>query len=113
MKNLISLLMVMITCISICACGNDSKKYVGVWESAHMRFTINEGGIGRYERLESDTGYYDFTWEIKDEILIITIDSIRKSVSSFELNDDGSSLTILQNGLPTSQPGETIYSKIG
>ncbi|WP_458406783.1 hypothetical protein [Anaerotignum sp.] len=115
MKKITGLLLAIIMCISMCACGNDSEKYIGVWESAHMRFTIDEGGIGRYEMPNSGMGYFDFTWEVKDEVIVITIDSaVSKYTASFELyeNDEvGEYLKILHNGLPSYNPNETEYFK--
>lgn len=122
MKKFLTLLLATIMCVSLCACGGDetdngvdrseSSNYVGVWESEHMRFTVNKGGIGRYEQPDTSFGYFDFTWEVKDEVLVIFITGqISEYKASFELSDDGTSLTILHNGLPGSTVGETTYAK--
>ena len=125
MKRVFSLLLVLVLCLSLCACGgtkeattepkldkNETMNYIGVWESAHMRFTIEKGGVGRYELPGNRSGYYDFTWEVKDEIVIITIKGqVTEYKATFELNDAGTSLTILHNYLPASIVGETEYTK--
>ena len=130
MKKALSLILALVMCLSLCACGsgneendattndglnkNETANYIGVWKSAHMQFTIEKGGVGRYE-LPGNTngiGYYDFTWEVKDEILVITIKGqVAEYKATFELNDAGTSLTILHNGLPTSHQDETEYAK--
>lgn len=126
MKKAISLLLALALCLSLCACGDgkaepttaneidksESSNYVGVWESEHMRFTVNKGGIGRYEQPGTDIGFFDFTWEVKDEVLVIFITGqVSEYKASFELSDDGTSLTILHNGLPGYTEGETAYEK--
>lgn len=131
MKKALSLLLALALCLSLYACGSDGNEenntstndglnrnetanYIGVWKSAHMQFTIEKGGVGRYE-LPGNTkgiGYYDFTWEVKDELLIITIKGqVAEYNATFELNDAGTTLTILHNGLPTSHQDETEYTK--
>ena len=78
-----------------------------------MRFTINKGGVGRYEQPNSDIGFFDFTYEIQDEVMTITIESsVQNYVASFELNDDGTTLTILHNGLPSYYEEETGFVKV-
>lgn len=130
-KKALSIILTIALCLSLCACSsggneenntstndalnkNETANYIGVWESAHMQFTIEKGGVGRYE-LPGNTvgvGYYDFTWEVKDELIIITIKGqVTEYKATFELNDAGTSLTILHNGLPASHQGETEYTK--
>ena len=129
MKKALCLILALMICFPLYACGtkeeteptteyvldkSDTSNYIGVWESLHMRFTINKGGVGRYELPENTKGigYYDFTWEVTDELLIITIKSqAAEYKATFELNDKGTSLTLLHNGLPTSHQGETEYTK--
>ncbi len=123
MKRYFLMLMAFVMCLSLVACGeksmatdsvpntsatgidkNATDSYLGVWESigTDMRFTINKGGFGRYEVPNmSGIGVFDFTYEVKDEVLSITIDAITSPFyASFELNDDGTALIMLHNGLP-------------
>ncbi len=130
MKKALALLLALVMCLSLAACSSDPSKpteadsvstttsddssidkdaldsYLGVWASENMRFIINKGGVGRYE---VHGGHYDFTYEIKYEAISITI--FPSFVASFELNDDGTALTILTNGLPTYVEDETVFTK--
>ena len=130
MKKLLVLVLAAALALSLVACGggtgdtpsgggennvidkSTTDAYIGVWESAHMRFTVNKGGIGRYEQPTSTIGYFDFTYEVKDEVLVITIpSSVTDYTASFELNDEGTALTILQNGLPSYYSEESEFIK--
>ena len=127
MKKLWALILAGALVLSLGACGgnrgstentassidkNDPERYIGVWESANMRFTINKGGVGRYEQPNSDTGFFDFTYEIKDEVLTMELSgAIMDYSASFELSDDGTTLIILHNGLPGYYEGETEFTK--
>jgi outer membrane biogenesis lipoprotein LolB len=126
MKKALSILLALVLCLSLCACGgstaetptektmdkNDSANYIGVWETKDRRITINKGGVGRYEQPNSDYGYFDFTWEIKDEVLVITIrEIIGDMMATFELDESGTSLTIIQDGLPGYTTEEKVYQK--
>ena len=92
---------------------NSNESYIGVWESKNMRFTIQKGGVGRYEQPNSDMGFFDFTYEVEDEVLTMELTGATMDYSaSFELNDDGSALTILHNGLPGYYEGETEFIKV-
>lgn len=121
MKKVWCLLLSAVLMLSLAACGgnadtidkNSSDSYIGVWESDNMRFTISKGGVGRYEQPNDDTmGFFDFTYEIADEVMTISISgAVQDYVASFELNDDGTALTILHNGLPGYYEGETEFFK--
>ena len=122
MKKIVAILLIAVMCISFAACGGaaggnasikaDAESYIGEWKSEHMIFTISKGYVGRYEQTNGSQGYFDFTWEVKDEILTISIKgAVKEWVSSFELNDDGTELTIIHNGLPGYTEGETTFKK--
>lgn len=125
MKKIASLIASLALALVLVACGgnisdtsntvdkNSSDSYIGIWQSDNMRFTIDKGGIGRYEQPNSGVGFYDFTYEIQDEVMTITIQSsVQDYVASFELNDDDTTLTILHNGLPSFYEGETEFVKV-
>jgi hypothetical protein len=136
MKKLITLLLAAALVLSLAACGggnttittpsggestttttpeptkeafdkNNAELYLGAWYAPHYTMTFNKGGIGRFE--QNNFGFFDFKYEIKDETAVITISGgeLGDFVSSFELNDDGTILTIVQNGLPSYQSGDT------
>ena len=133
MTRIIALFFSLAMCLSLIACGgnasdfyevesetesigevdkSETSNYFGVWESAHMRFTINKGGIGKYEQPGTSGGNYDLTWEVKDEVLVIIINSrVKEYMASFELDEEGNSLLIIQNGLPSYYDGETLFDK--
>lgn len=134
MRKSLSFIFLTVLVLSLVACGGDTSNakntpnggeennvvdksttssYIGTWESAHMRFTVNKGGIGRYDTYGiNNVGYYDFTYEVKDEVLVITMNrATGEYIASFELNDDGTALTILQDGLPVRMSGEIEFIK--
>lgn len=123
MKKVWAFLLAAALALSLAACGgtggsssavdkNSADSYLGVWESDNMRFTINKGGIGRYEQPNSDIGFFDFTYEVEDEVLTMHLTgAVTDYVASFELTDDGTALTILHNGLPGYYEGETEFIK--
>ena len=135
MKKAISLLLALVLCLSLCACGggesntpntpettetptdaamdkNDSSNYIGTWETEHSRLTITKGGVGRYEMLTQNSGYYDLNWEVKDEVLI-TQNSFMgmEHKAVLEISEDGASLSVLQLGFPSYVEGEDIFTK--
>ncbi len=120
MKRILAILLTLTICIGFCACStattrnvdkNTSENYIGVWETADRRLTLNPGGVGRYEQPNSDLyGYFDFTWEIKDNVLVITI-PLTSSIATLELDDNGTCLTMIQDGLPGHTTAETVYIK--
>jgi len=93
---------------------NDIASYLGNWKTDHIVMTFNKGGIGQYQEYNQGkvNSSYDFTYEVKDEIVVITIDSMMgKQISSFELNEDGTTLHIIQNGLPVQDVGGPDFVK--
>lgn len=140
MKKLVALLLALVTVFALCACGgtagqngpkldrNSTDAYLGTWEyeseNGNKRLIINRGGVGKYEgrnEFASTENYKNFSWsftyEVKDETLIVTIGDYHGGswVSSFELNEDGSALIIIQHNLPAHDPavveGETAFTK--
>ena len=135
MKKAISLLLALVLCLSLCACGggesntpntpettetptdaamdkNDSSNYIGTWETEHSRLTITKGGVGRYEMLTQNSGYYDLNWEVKDEVLITQISFMgMEHKAVLEISEDGASLSVLQLGFPSYVEGEDVFTK--
>ena len=135
MKKAISLILALVMCLSLCACGggesntpntpetteaptdavldkNDSSNYIGTWETEHSRLTITKGGVGRYEMLTENSGYYDLNWEVKDEVLITQISFMgMEHKAVLEISEDGASLSVLQLGFPSYVEGEDVFTK--
>lgn len=139
MKKLIALLLALVLCMALCACGgnteelpnegvennesvtegaendvldkNDSSNYIGEWETAHYRLVITKGGVGRYEAINT-TEYYDLNWEIKDEVLVTQISFFgMEHKAVLELNEDGTVLNVIQMGFPVYVEGEDAFTK--
>lgn len=83
MKNFqyLSIILVLITCINIVACGNDDEdnnntipsELIGSWirDDNHAGFTFKEGNIGiEWEKVPSDS--WSISYTIKDKILTIS-----------------------------------------
>ena len=128
MKKALSLILALVLCLSLCACGggndaptteaptektmdkNDTSNYVGEWENQFYRLTITKGGVGRYANYDKEQ--YDLNWEVKDEVLITQISFFgieHKAV--LELNEDGTVLNIIQMGFPVYYEGMDSFTK--
>ena len=120
MKKFLSVFLAVVMCLSFVACGkgnsdtldkNDNSNYIGVWETEHIRLTINKGGVGEYQ-FKTEDGKYNLEWEVSDEVLITRINFMGTEYkSTLELNDDASVLSIIQNGFPKFIDGETEFVK--
>lgn len=70
MKKLISLLLIMVMALSLCACGNNAKTpkwYVGTWGLPdHEWLTLRKDGTGTYTYYENNSSVYTvkLTWEV-------------------------------------------------
>ena len=136
MKKAISLLLALVMCLALCACGggegnnpstpettvpptdavldkNDVSHYLGVWKSEHFGFTFNKGGVGRFEvHIVEHENQRDFTYEVRDEAIFIFIDGLQVDhMASFELNEDGTVLSVIQHNLPYAIDNEPEYKK--
>ena len=128
MKKAISLLLALVLCLSLCACGggndapateaptektmdkNDTSNYVGEWENEFYRLTITKGGVGRYSNYDKEQ--YDLNWEVKDEVLITQISFFgMEHKAVLELNEDGTVLNIIQMGFPVYYEGMDSFTK--
>ncbi len=91
---------------------NDVENYLGSWNTGIFTITFNKGNIGRYEYTDKeDIMYYDFKYEVNDGVVNVSCERMGTEYRScFELNDDGTILTAIQNGFPV-RPKETDFCK--
>ena len=132
MKKGLSLLLALVMCLSLCACGggnstitttvpptdavldkNDVSHYLGVWKSEHFSFTFNKGGVGWFEvHIKEHENKRDFTYEVSDEAIVIFFDGLHvDNMASFELNEDGTVLSVIQHDLSYAIDKEPEYKK--
>lgn len=120
MKKVVSLILALMMCLSLCACrgGNNSPdKYIGTWDSDELRLVVAKGGIGQWGFLLDGETFLGnpITWEVKDGLMIVT-----KGVggfdyyASFELGDSPNVLNEIQKSGAFSGNAEddTEYVKV-
>ena len=91
---------------------NDTSNYIGVWETERFRLTINKGGVGRYEPTYKTTESYDLTWDVTDEVLVTQISFFgMEHKAVLELNEDATSLLVVQFGFPVYSEDENVFTK--
>ena len=89
-----------------------ASSYIGDWiydtgKGNVITFHINKGGIGSYEQSTIPDTTWDFSYEIKDEVIVVTRNAVGTTLlSSYELSDDGMSLIYVSGNLP-----DGTYSK--
>ena len=98
MKRTISLILVLVLCLGLCACGENKDDYVGVWHLRENTFIyIYEDGTGdiysaKYDAFGNLKGehYNAFTWELEDDYFVKTSpDGLGSTqVSKFKLSGD-------------------------
>lgn len=116
MKKAISLLLAVIICFSLCACGanndsnkspfgkNDSEAYIGTWvydtqKGNIITYHFNKGGIGYWEQSTKSGAKWEFTWEVKDGVVVTTRNAVGTTfLDSFELNDELNALYLISDG---------------
>lgn len=90
-----------------------ASSYIGDWvydtgKGNVITFHINKGGIGSYEQSTSPDTTWDFSYEIKDEVIVITRNAIGTTLlANYELSDDGMTLVYISGDLP-----DGTYSKL-
>ena len=91
----------------------DPALFIGEWESEYSYLEIREGGAGMYKMNEDEYNReFDLTWEVVDNQLVITIHyADMEHVSIFDMNEDCSCLTLIQNMLPVHVTSDEVYSK--
>lgn len=110
MKKIISLIMAIMMCLSLCACGggndtpkanNDKDPYVGTWETEQLRLVITKGGVGRWggvvDGKDFEESSFAVNWEVKDEIMVVTWSVAGWEFNAaFELNESETVLNEIQ-----------------
>lgn len=72
-----------------------------------ITFHINKGGIGSYEQSTVPDTTWDFSYEIKDEVIAMTRNAAGTTLlSTYELSDDGTNLIYVSGTFP-----DGTYSK--
>ena len=133
MKKVLSLLLVLTLVLCLVSCANvqkarvdknNPKAYEGIWKSKHMSFRFLGDGTGFYDyEKELYTKDHKKTWQtyggelelhyvVDNEVVTVTVKYFwDEYVSVLELNDDGTVLSLIQNGLDKWYCGETEFVK--
>ena len=125
MKKILALLLICVCMIGLVACGSNEKNdstgldknstssYIGAWEYDSgkgnvITFYFEKGGIGKYTQSTKENTTWDFTYEVKDEVVVLSRKAVGSEfVASYELNDDGTILTYITGDMPQGE-----FSKI-
>ena len=114
MKKIFVWMLSIALCASLCSCGgsldkgttenqaqtkdqngNDSSAYLGDWvydtgKGNVITFHFNKGGTGYYEQSTKADSKYEYSWEVKDGVLVATRQALGTTFTSvFEFNNDG------------------------
>ena len=118
MKKLLCLLLVMAMCVSLVACGGNSKQnYIGVWENANPKpsdlglyihqLKVYKGGTGQRVVIDinrnSEPIVSSFSWEIKDDVFNMIVS---------DFGDESKFGYTLEDGKLISMYDETEFKKI-
>lgn len=85
---------------------SSSSSYIGKWQydtgkGNIITFTFEKGGIGKYEQSTKESSSWEFTYEIKEDVIVLTRNAIGTSfVASYELNNDGTELNYVSGDMP-------------
>ena len=129
MKKILALLLICVCMLGLVACGSNEKNdsnaentgidknstssYIGAWEYDSgkgnvITFYFEKGGIGKYTQSTKENTTWDFTYEVKDEVVVLSRKAVGSEfVASYELNDDGTILTYITGDMPQGE-----FSKI-
>ena len=129
MKKILALLLICVCMLGLVACGSNEKNdsnaentgldknstssYIGVWEYDSgkgnvITFYFEKGGIGKYTQSTKENTTWDFTYEVKDEVVVLSRKAVGSEfVASYELTDDGTILTYITGDIPQGE-----FSKI-
>lgn len=82
MKKAVSLILALVLCLSLCACGGSNEKaLIGEWEPtdtelSNRTLVFFDSGKGKFVHDEYGWGA-DFEWKVQDEkVYILTYDSV-------------------------------------
>ena len=129
MKKILALLLICVCMLGLVACGSNEKNdsntentgldknstssYIGAWEYDSgkgnvITFYFEKGGIGKYTQSTKENTTWNFTYEVKDEVVVLSRKAVGSEfVASYELNDDGTILTYITGDMPQGE-----FSKI-
>ena len=85
---------------------SSSSSYIGKWQydtgkGNIITFIFEKGGIGKYEQSTKESSSWEFTYEIKEDVIVLTRNAIGTSfVASYELNNDGTELNYVSGDMP-------------
>ena len=111
-KQLKPMLLLVTLALLLAACGSEtvnkgvSSSYIGDWvydngEGLTITFHIKEGGMGSYELSSEEDVFWYFSYEIRDDVIVMTRNAIGTTfLAAYELSDDGSSLTYVSGDFP-------------
>ena len=125
MKKILALLLICVCMLGLVACGSNEKNdsnaentgidknstssYIGAWEYDSgkgnvITFYFEKGGIGKYTQSTKENTTWDFTYEVKDEVVVLSRKAVGSEfVASYELTDDGSILTYITGDMPQGE----------
>lgn len=124
MKKLVMVLLICACMTGLVACGakeneavvetsvldkNDTSAYIGSWQydtgkGNVITFNFNKGGIGNYTQSTKENTTWDFTYEVKDEVIVLSRKAVGSEfLASYELNDDGTVLTYITGDMPQGE----------
>lgn len=122
MKKIVMVLLICVCMMGLVACGSSEKKddnagldknstsaYIGTWEYDSgkgnvITFYFEKGGIGKYTQSTKENTTWDFTYEVKDEVIVLSRKAVGSEfVASYELNDDGTVLTYITGDMPQGE----------
>ena len=70
---------------------NSSSSYIGKWQydtgkGNIITFTFEKGGIGKYAQSTKEDSAWEFTYEIKEDVIVLTRNAIGTTfIASYEL----------------------------
>lgn len=85
---------------------NSSSSYIGKWQydtgkGNIITFTFEKGGIGKYAQSTKEDSAWEFTYEIKEDVIVLTRNAIGTTfIASYELNNDGTELNYVSGDMP-------------
>ena len=85
---------------------NSSSSYIGKWQydtgkGNLITFTFEKGGIGKYAQSTKEDSAWEFTYEIKEDVIVLTRNAIGTTfIASYELNNDGTELNYVSGDMP-------------
>ena len=120
MKKTISILLVLVIALGLCACGNEAdaidpkEKYIGIWKATHTDddgknvymyvYADGTGDFYFYSTIDKRYSHMNsFTWRIEDEYFVEETTGLLAGITKYSIKD---------NQLLNSQ-GKIKYNKVG